>query len=218
MKRSGPSAILAVCAVVLLGLSLARLLDAVAKRALLTTRAELAETWRELDSARQALARKKARLLLDRQLLEHRLAAMARDEPHLVIDRRRRRLQLVLGDKVMLEAKFEVRGPAQGVEDFYAMPRSTLTLLGKRERTDWYRPDRLYRLEGLSPPADSADRLVERAFGPAELFLGAGITIHGRVSPEVPAEAVDHTYIQLDDHSLQALVKAVEPGALVFIH
>ncbi len=209
--------ILAVTATVVASLAVARLVDAVGKRALMGVAKELDEQLAAVDSEHQKLVGQRDQLELDQALLGHRIAAMSKREHHLVILRARRRLQLALGDKVMLEIGYQLRGPLDDVKSFVDMPRSTLEVLGKRRSTYWYRPDWLYRLEGLEPPADSAVRFVRDAFGPGEVFLGAGISIHGARHVDVPAEAVDHIYLEVDDESLKAVVDAVEQGTLVFI-
>ena len=84
-------------------------------------------------------------------------------------------------------------------------------------RTAWRRPDWLYRLEGVTPPADSVLRYVNDAFGVGAVYLGGDIVIHGKVSEEVPAEALDHDYIELDSMPLKSIVDAVKPGTLVLI-
>jgi hypothetical protein len=209
--------ILAITATVLASLAMARLVDAVGKRALMGVAQELDEKLAAVGSEYHELEARRDQLELDQALLGHRIAAMSKREHHLVILRGRQRLQLALGDKVMLEIGYQLRGPVEDVRSFVAMPRSTLEVLGKSESTNWYRPDWLYRLEGLEPPVDSAVRLVENAFGPGEVFLGAGISIRGERHDDVPAEAVDHTYIEVDDESLKAVVEAVGEGTLVFI-
>ena len=198
-------------------LALVRLADAFGKR-------ELMRVVREVDADRDAveteyhdlLARREG-LEQDRDLLTQRIAFMSRREHYIVVVRRRRRLKLVLGDKEMLEVRYRLRGSLAGIDGFRSLPRAKLKVLGKRLQTDWYKPDWLYELEGIVPPAESSGRLVQDAFGPGELFLGGAISIHGRRRGGMPSEAVDHTYIELDDKSLRALINAVEPGARVFI-
>jgi len=209
--------ILAITATVLASLAMARLVDAVGKRALMGVAQELDEKLVAVGREHHELVARRDQLELDQALLGHRIAAMSKREHHLVILRGRQRLQLALGDKVMLEIGYQLRGAVEDVRSFAAMPRSTLEVLGKSESTNWYRPDWLYRLEGLEPPVDSAVRLVRNAFGPGEVFLGAGISIRGERHDDVPAEAIDRTYLEVDDESLKAVVEAVGEGTLVFI-
>ena len=196
MATRRPTVILSVVAVVLLGLAVARLADALGKRELKCAVNDAREEKTETRAEFEQLVDKKARLELDQQLLGHRIAHMSKREHYLVVNRNRNTLQLAFGDKVLLEVRYRLRGSTDGVTNFIALPKGTFQILGKRVNTDWYRPDWLYRLEGIEPPKDSAERLVRNAFGPAELFLGGALAIHGPVSEEVPEGAIDHTYIE----------------------
>jgi hypothetical protein len=105
----------------------------------------------------------------------------------------------------------------EGEDEYSALPKATLEVLSKQVRTTWCRPDWLYRLEGIAPAPDSASRCVKDAFGAGAVYLGGDLVIHGRVSDEVPAEAIDHNYIELDSMPLKTIVDAVKPGTLVLI-
>ncbi|MEO0082032.1 MAG: L,D-transpeptidase [candidate division WOR-3 bacterium] len=208
---------LSALAVVLVALALARLGDAVGKRELMRAVREVRLERARVGAEFEEMVDRKVRLELDQQLLSHRITHMSKREHYLVVSRDRGTVQLFFGDKELLEVKFRLRGSTDGVSQFVTLPKGTFQILGKRMDTDWYRPDWLYRLEGLTPPRDSAERLVRNAFGPAELFLGGALSIHGPVSDAVPEGAVDHTYIELDEKSLKAVANAVGPGSLVYI-
>ncbi|MEO0078982.1 MAG: hypothetical protein ABIK86_08315, partial [candidate division WOR-3 bacterium] len=62
-----------------------------------------------------------------------------------------------------------------------------------------------------------AARIVANAFGPGEIFLGGDIVIHGPASENIPAEAIDHSYIELDTNALKTVLEAVKPGTPVRI-
>jgi hypothetical protein len=198
-------------------LALVRLADAVGKR-------ELMRAAREVDAEAQVVARQydsleavKVRLTQDEQFLNYRIASLSKREPYLVINRADRKVMLALQDKTILETKYRLRVLKEGDDEFAALPKATLEVLGKSVRTSWSRPDWLYRIEGVQPPADSAARCVKNAFGAGAIFLGGDLVIHGRVSDEVPAEAIDHNYIELDSMPLKTIVDAVKPGTLVLI-
>lgn len=209
---------LAVFATVVGALAVVRLADAAGKRELVRVATDVAVeeslALRRYEEARQA----RNRLLVDEQFLNARIASLSRSEPYIVIDRARSRIALAVQEKTLFEAPFRLRGPADADREFGELPKATLSVLGKRTQTDWVRPDWLYRLQGLEPPADSAQRVVTNAFGRGEVFLGGDLVIHGRVSDAVPAGALDHSYIELDDVPLRALVDAAKPGTLVLIH
>jgi hypothetical protein len=198
-------------------LALARLADAVGKRQLLVVSRELSVEVSVLQRKHELLAAQRDRLETDRQLLEHRLAVMSRREHYLVVLRGQGRVRLGLEDKVLAEVPMRVRGPQDAVDAFTAMPRTTYQVLAKRTETSWYRPDWLYRLEGVEPPSDSTLRVVPRAMGPAALYLGGGLAIHGPVSEDVPAEAIDYVYLQLDTLPLKGIAGPLRQGSLVFV-
>lgn len=208
---------LGVFATVVGALSVVRLADAVGKRELVRVAADVAAeeslALRRHEAARQA----RNRLAVDEQFLNYRIASLSRLDPYIVVDRSRSRVALAVQEKTLFESPFRLRGPAEADRDFQRLPKATLSVLGKRVKTDWLRPDWLYRLQGLEPPADSTERIVPDAFGAGEVFLGGDLVIHGTVSEEVPVEAVDHSYIELDEVTLRALVDAVKPGTIVLI-
>jgi hypothetical protein len=209
--------VLATVAVIAAALAIARLAEALGKQELVRVAREVGAEAVEAEGEQRRLEARLDELEQDRLLLEQRIAFLSKAEHYLVVRRNQRVVKLMLGDKEMLEVRYRLRGTIEGVDDFLSLPKAQLEVLGKRLKTDWYRPDWLYRLEGIEPPADSSARLVAEAFGPGELFLGAGITIHGPVSEAIPVEALDHTWIELDRKSLAAIVNAIEPGARVFI-
>jgi len=211
------SRFLGVVATVCAGLAIVRVTDAVGKRELvragLEVRAERVAVQQEHDS----LSQMNDRLGQNRDFLSYRIAFFSKREPYLVLQRDVGRLVLAVQDRTLLETKFRVQGPADAREAWTRMPRSTLEVLGLRTDTDWYKPDWFYRLEGVVPPADSAERLVHNAFGAGEIFLGGDIVIHGKAFEGIPPEAIDHSYIELDESALETVLGAVKPGTLVLI-
>jgi len=211
------SSFLAVVATVVGSVALVRLADAVGKR-------ELMRAAREADAEAQVVAGRydslqavKTKLEQDEQFLNYRIASLSKREPYLVINRADRKLTVAVQDKTILEAKYRLRVLREGEDEFTALPKATLEVLTKEVRTTWCRPDWLYRLEGVEPAPDSATRCVKDAFGAGAVYLGGDLVIHGRVSEEVPDEAIDHNYIELDSMPLKTIVDAVKPGTLVLI-
>jgi hypothetical protein len=216
MGRRANSFIAAVATVVG-SLALVRLADAVGKR-------ELMRAAREVDAEAQVVVRQydslqsvKSKLAQDEQFLNYRIASLSKREPYLVINRADRKLMLAVQDKTILETKYRLRVLKDGEDELTALPKATLEVLSKQVRTSWCRPDWLYRLEGIAAPADSGARCVKDAFGAGAILLGGDLVIHGRVSEEVPAEAIDHTYIELDSMPLKTILDAVKPGTQVLI-
>ncbi|HTW92806.1 MAG TPA: hypothetical protein VMH22_14030 [bacterium] len=208
---------LAVLATIIGSLALVRLTDAVGKRELQRAALEADAEARAVAGQYDSLQAVKAKLEQDAQYLNYRIASLSRHEPYLVINRGERKITLAVQDKTILEAKYQFRQILEEPDEYSALPKATLEVLNKQVRTSWRRPDWLYRLEGVPPPTDSAQRVVTDAFGAGAVFLGGDIVIHGKVSDEVPAEAIDHNYIELDSMPLKTIVDAVKPGTLVLI-
>ncbi len=208
---------LAVLATIVGSIALVRLADAVGKRELLRAAHDADVEARAVAGQYDSLQAVKAKLEQDRQYLNYRIASLSRREPYLVINRGEHKITLAVQDKTVLEAKYQFREVLEGQDEYTALPKATLEVLSKQVRTSWCRPDWLYRLEGVTPPLDSAGRCVRDAFGVGAIFLGGDIVIHGKVSDEVPAEAIDHSYIELDSMPLKSIVQAVKPGTLVLI-
>lgn len=217
MAKVKAARVLAWVAMVVAGLGLARLADAVGKRELARTERELVQELATVRNNRQGLEDERNRLKMDEDLLGHRIAVMSKKDPYLVVNRSSRRLQLGTNDKIVFETSFRLRGPIDAVEALEAMPRSTIEVLAVTRETEWFRPDWLYRLEGVEPPVDSGLRVVRDAFGEGEVFLGGGVVIHGKPREEVPAVAIDHVYLELTSKALRSVLEAVKPGSLVFI-
>lgn len=208
---------LAVVATVVGSLALVRLADAVGKRELMRAAREAGAEAQVVAGQYDSLQAVKAKLEQDAQYLNYRIASLSRREPYLVINRGERRLTLAVEDKTIMEAQYQLRQVREGADEYSALPRATLEVLSKQVRTTWCRPDWLYRLEGVEPAADSAERCVKDAFGAGAVYLGGDLVIHGKVSEEVPPEAIDHNYIELDSIPLKTIVDAVKPGTLVLI-
>jgi hypothetical protein len=214
-RRAG--GFLAVVATIIGSIALVRLADAVGKRELLRAAREADAEQRSVVGQYDSLQAVKAKLEQDTQFLNYRIASLSRREPYLVINRAERKLTLAVQDKTILETRYQFRQILEEQDEYSALPKATLEVLSKQVPATWRRPDWLYQLEGVTPPADSAQRYVPFAFGAGAIFLGGDIVIHGKVSDDVPAEAIDHNYIELDSIPLKTIADAVKPGTLVLI-
>jgi hypothetical protein len=207
---------LAVIATVVGGLALVRLADAVGKQELMRAAREIEADAGTVAARYDSLKQIVGRFQQDQEFLNYRIASLSKREPYLVVSRVERRLALAIQDKTIMETRFHMRSLYPNDDIFDVLPKATLEVLARRVRSDWTRPDWLYKLEGIPPPPDS-ERIVKNAFGPGEVFLGGQLEIHGPVSESVPAEAIDHNYIELDTVALKRVVEAVKPGTLVLI-
>jgi len=210
------TSVLAAVATVVGSIALVRLADAVGKRELVRAASEVDAEANGLAARYDSLKQVVGQFQQDQEFLNYRIASLSKREPYLVIGRADRKLALAVQDKTIMETKFRLRTLNPDDDIYEVLPKATLEVLDKQARSEWTKPDWLYRLEGVTPPPDSL-RVVKNAFGPGEVFLGAALEIHGRVSDSVPAEAVDHNYIELDSVPLKRVVEAVKPGTLVLI-
>jgi hypothetical protein len=210
------NATLAAIATVCGSIALVRLADAVGKRELLRASREVSAEANALAARYDSLKQVVGKFKQDQEFLNYRIASLSKREPYLVVSRADRKLTLAVQDKTVMESRFKLRALNPDDDIFEVLPRATLEVLDKQARTDWRRPDWLYKLEGVVPPPDS-ERVVRNAFGPGEVFLGGELEIHGPVSESLPAEAIDHNYIELDSIPLKRVVEAVKPGTLVLI-
>jgi hypothetical protein len=211
------SGFLAVVATIVGSVALVRLADAVGKRELIRAAAEADAEAKAVAGRHDSLQLVKTKLEQDTQFLNYRIASLSRREPYLVINRAERKLTLAVQDKTILETRYQFRQTREGQDEYSSLPKATLEVLNKQVPTTWCRPDWLYRLEGVTPPMDSAARCVRDAFGAGAIFLGGDIVIHGKVNEDVPPEAIDHNYIELDSIPLKSVVDAVKQGTLVLI-
>jgi hypothetical protein len=205
-----------IATVILVGLGLVRLMDAFGKTGLQSGLAASGGEERERVTLRDSLSTARKTLALDEQFLRRRLASIAGGQPYLIITRSEQKLELALGEKVVLETNYRMSGPMQ--DGLARLPAGTLEVLAVTTNTDWYRPDWVYEKKNEIPPRDSSSRTVRAAFGAGEVFLGGDIVIHGRVREAVAPEAVDHGYIELDDGALRSVVSAMKKGSTVLIH
>lgn len=205
-----------IVAVIFVGIGLVRLADAFGKTELERGLAASGGQERRLVVLRDSLSGARKTLALEEQFLKRRLASIANGEPYLIITREEQKLELALGEKVVLETYYRMSGPMQ--DGLARLPIGTLEVLAVTTNTDWYRPDWLYEKRNVVPPRDSSSRTVRSAFGAGEVFLGGDIVIHGRVREAVAPEVVDRGYIELDDGALRSVVSAMKKGSTVLIH
>lgn len=148
--------------------------------------------------------------------------ARARVEPeetHLELRKTTGRGQIMMGSKVVYEFRFRVRGasPVKVKGEVPELPEGVLSVQGRQDHTAWYKPDWMYEQAGEQVPKDSVERRIEDAFGRYAVALGGSVVIHGPVLPQIPAEAVDHVYAELNEKDLKAVYAALKVGSLVII-
>jgi hypothetical protein len=146
-------------------------------------------------------------------------ARMAPEEPYLLMKKTLARGQIMMGEKVIYEFRFRVRGnlPLMVKGQVPEFPEGVLAIQSKEDHTAWYRPDWMYERAKQQVPVDSNERKVDDAFGRYALLLGGGVALHGPVSKNVPPDAADHIYAELGDKDLKAVFNALKVGSAVLI-
>lgn len=207
-----------IVALTLAGLALIRLGEVVVKRELTSrvrmVRAEVAgrqATYQDSLNRLNAMRVDYAYALAQTQV--------APDEAYLLLKKGAQRGRVMMGDKVIYEFRFRVKGisPLEVKGEIPELPEGALSVLAREENPVWYRPDWLYERAGVAVPKDSSERKVEDAFGPYAISLGGGLAIHGPVSKDVPQDVVDHVYAELGEKDLKAVYNSVKEGSQVLI-
>jgi len=146
-------------------------------------------------------------------------ARVAPDETYLLIRKNQARGQVMMGGKVVYEFRFRIRGgvPLKVRGQIPELPEGVMTVQRREDHANWYRPDWFYEQAGRSVPRDSNERRVDDAFGRYAILLGGGVAIHGPASKDVPQDALDHVYAELNEKDLKAVYSAVKEGSRVLI-
>jgi len=207
-----------VVSLTLAGLSLARLGEVLLKRELGTRAGSISEEVNYWHTAYQDSLNHRDALRVDFEASRAQ-ARMAPEETYLTLRKSTGSGRVMMGSKVVYEFRFRVRGslPVRIKDQAPELPEGVLSVQGKDDHTVWYRPDYLYEQAGQAVPQDSAQRRIDDAFGRYSVSLGGAVAIHGPLAKAVPADAVDHIYVELGDKDLKAVFNAVNEGSRVLI-
>ncbi len=207
-----------VVSLALAGLALARMGEVFVKRELVSRSAGVRRGLADEEQACQDSLNRREALRVD-MATSRAQSKVAPDEAYLVLHKWAARGEIMMGNKVVYEFHFRVKGgvpvPVKG--QTLELPEGVLSVQQKEDHTVWYKPDWLYEQARQQVPGDSAARKVDDAFGRYAVYLGGGAALHGAVNKQVPPEAIDHVYAELNDKDLKAVFSAVQPGARVLI-
>jgi hypothetical protein len=200
------------------GLALARLAEVFFKRELTRRSASLKVELDSLQAGYQAAANHRDALRVDYASAKAQ-ARIAPGETYLVLRKGAALGRILMGPKVVYEFHFRVRGgaPIRVRGQATELPEGVLSVQKQEEHPAWYRPDWFYERAKATVPKDSAERKIEDAFGRYALSLGGGVAIHGPASKDIPQEAIDHVYVELNERDLKAVYNALKPGSRVLI-
>jgi L,D-transpeptidase YbiS len=152
-----------------------------------------------------------------------RFASAFSDELYVAINSETNRLFLRRGPALLHEAVISTgsrktlnHGARKWVFD---TPRGMLTVVRKKAKPVWIKPDWAFLEEGKPvPPMSSPERRQTGVLGEYLLDLGGGLGIHGTQAVGQLGESVTHGCIRVGKDDLQVLYDSVPVGTRVYIY
>ncbi len=193
------------------GLAIARsFLDARAR--VLRLQLEMPQLRREIERLGQSVA-----------VLSDSLERSVTDELYITINPGTNRLLLRRGRDTLLVARVSTgRGDTlrSGRRKWvFETPRGIMTVVRKKEKPVWLKPDWAFVEAGESIPAWNSPLRRERGIlGDYLLDLGGGVMIHGTPQEHLLGRSVTHGCIRVGKEELKVLYDSVPIGTRVFIY
>lgn len=152
-------------------------------------------------------------------------SVLVRSNPSLyvLVDLDRNELRLMSRDRVLWSAPvgtgtgLSLEGE-KGQSWEFSTPTGTFFVQLKERNPVWIRPDWYYVKNNLPiPPADSPERYIPGDLGPAAIYFGQELAIHGTDKPELLGQRVSHGCIRLENANALRLFHNVQVGTPVVI-
>lgn len=184
---------------------------------------ELRKQIRELHAAIPEITAELGRLRADVNALAVRFPVAFSSDLYIVVSTVANRLYLRRGRSLILEAIVStgsndtlVRGTRRWIFD---TPRGVRTVIRKKERPVWIKPDWAFLEAGESiPPWNSPLRRQRGVLGNYLLDLGGGVAIHGTDKEHLLGRSVTHGCIRVSSEDIKFLYDSVPVGTKVYIY
>ena len=163
-------------------------------------------------------------LLARHAALKQKLSQFMPTGHYIVVDTAHNRLYVKRGNDTVLTAVASTGSgtildkPDQpGSQWVFDTPRGGFTIQSRLTNPVWVKPDWAFLEEGMSVPANHAERVEQGILGDYALGFGKGYFIHGTLYPRLLGKNVTHGCIRLSDEDLRIVYKLAKIGTPLMI-
>ncbi|MBD0315754.1 MAG: L,D-transpeptidase [Nitrospiraceae bacterium] len=155
--------------------------------------------------------------------LSRQLVQSMPQHPYVVVDTARNHLYIKRQQQVILDALASTGSgtmldkPDGHDQWVFDTPRGEFSVQSKLTNPVWVKPDWAFIEEGLSVPANAADRVEQGVLGEYALGFGRGYFIHGTLYTRLLGKNVTHGCIRLNDGDLKSVYQLARVGTPIII-
>lgn len=164
------------------------------------------------------------RIATEIRSMERSLGAMRPRSPYLVVSTTDNTFRLMAGADTLRQGicstgSYTQLESADGRTWLFQTPRGRFRVLDKRVNPVWSKPDWAFVEAGLPvPPPGHASRYERGVLGKYALSLGDGYLVHGTPYQRLLGQPVTHGCVRLGDLDLEAVYRAMNAGAPVYMY